>query len=116
MNNASKGIILSGLVFPGLGQVVLRHYKRGIFLMLMVVACLTAIVAKALRQALHIVDKIISEGRVMDITELSNTVTQAISPSDSLMFDFLFLLIIGCWIIGLADAYRIGKKMDVPKQ
>ena len=29
MNNSIKGAIFSGLVFPGLGQVILKYYKRG---------------------------------------------------------------------------------------
>ena len=36
MKNSLKGALLSGLVFPGLGQVVLKHYKRGFALMLTV--------------------------------------------------------------------------------
>ena len=34
MNNALKGAFLSGLIFPGLGQVVQKHYKRGVLIML----------------------------------------------------------------------------------
>ena len=54
MNNALKGALLSGLVFPGLGQVNLKHYKRGIALMLIVSISLLVIVVKAVLQALTI--------------------------------------------------------------
>ena len=30
MSHALKAALLSGLVFPGLGQIMLKHYKRGI--------------------------------------------------------------------------------------
>lgn len=38
MNNSLKGALLSGVVFPGLGQIILKHYKRGIALMFWVLA------------------------------------------------------------------------------
>jgi len=40
MSNSLKAALLSGLVFPGIGQVVLKRYRRGVVLMLIVLACL----------------------------------------------------------------------------
>ena len=58
MPNSFKAALLSGLVFPGLGQIVLKHHKRGIALMLVVLACLMAIVVKGVQQGLVILEKI----------------------------------------------------------
>jgi len=113
MNNALKGALLSGLVFPGLGQVNLKHYKRGIALMLIVSISLLVIVVKAVLQALTILEKIESEGRAIDMSTILNATTQASTTSDSLLYKFVLLLIILCWIIGIVDAYRIGKKRDL---
>jgi hypothetical protein len=41
MKNSLKGALLSGLVFPGLGQVFFRHYLRGIALMLVICVSLS---------------------------------------------------------------------------
>jgi len=113
MNNSLKGALLSGLVFPGLGQIILKHYKRGIVLMLTVLVSLLVIVVKAVQQALTILEKIESEGGVINMSTISNTATQATTSSESLIFNFVLLLIIFCWIIGIVDAYRIGKKKDL---
>ncbi len=43
MNNSLKGALLSCLAFPDLGQVVLKHYKRGAALMLAFTVTLLAI-------------------------------------------------------------------------
>jgi hypothetical protein len=115
MKNALKGALLSGLVFPGLGQVRLRHYKRGIALLLIVSVSLVVIVVKAVLQAFTILEKIELEGRAIDMSTILNATTQA-STSDSLLYNFLLLLIILCWIIGIVDAYRIGKKRDLEAQ
>jgi len=116
MNHSVKAAFLSGAVFPGLGQVVLKHYVSGIALMLVVSASLVVIVKKALEQALAILEKIQWEGGTIDMTTISNAATQASTSSDSRTFNFLLFLIGSCWLIGIVDAYRIGKKKDLEEQ
>ncbi len=111
-NNSLRGAFLSGLVFPGLGQIVLKHYTRGIALMLTISVSLVVIIVKAVQQALVILQKIELEGGIIDMSTISNAATQASAASDSLILNLALLLIIFCWIIGIIDAYRIGKKKD----
>jgi hypothetical protein len=113
MNNSLKGALLSGLVFPGLGQVMLKHYKRGAVLMLAITATLLAVLIKAVQQAFTILEKIESESGVIDMSTISSAATQASTTSDSLIFKLLLWLIIFCWVIGVVDAYRIGRKKDI---
>jgi TM2 domain-containing membrane protein YozV len=116
MNNSLKGAFLSGVVFPGLGQIILKHYKRGIALMLTVLASLLVIVVKAVQQALTILEKINFEGGVINMSTISNIATKASTTFDSLIFNFVLLLMIFCWVIGVVDAYIIGKKKDLEEQ
>jgi hypothetical protein len=113
MKNSMKGAAFSGLVFPGLGQVVLRHYKRGIALALAVLLSLLVVVVKAARQAFTILEKIEAEGRVIDLSTISSAAAQASTTSDNLVYNFVSLLIILLWIIGIVDAYRLGRKKDL---
>ena len=113
MNNSLKGALLSGLIFPGLGQVRLKHYKRGIVLMFTVFASLMVIVLKAVQHAFTILEKIELEGGVIDIKTITDAATQASSTSDSLIYNLGLLLIVICWVFGIVDAYRIGKKKDL---
>ena len=116
MNRSVKGAFLSGAVFPGLGQVVLKHYVRGIALMLAVSASLVVLVKRAVEQALAILERIQWEGGTIDMITISNAATQASTSSDSHTFNFLLFLIVFCWLIGIVDAYRIGKKKDLEEQ
>ena len=113
MNNSLKGAFLSGLIFPGLGQVVLKHYKRGAVIMLTVLVSLSIVVVKAVQHALAILEKIESEGGAISMSTISDAATQASTTSGGLTFNLALLLIILCWIIGIVDAYRIGKKKDI---
>lgn len=116
MSNSLKAALLSGLVFPGLGQVVLKRYRRGVVLMLIVLACLSIVVVKAVQQAFSILKRIELAGGTINMDAISNAVTQSSTNSDSLVFNSILLLIIVCWILGVVDAYRIGKKRDLEEQ
>lgn len=104
---------MSGLVFPGLGQIVLKHYKRGAAIMFAFMVTLTVIVVGTVMKAFTILEKIQSEGGTIDMNTISNAATQASTTSDSLIFNFSLLLLLFFWIIGIVDAFRIGKKKDV---
>ena len=113
MKSSIKGALLSGVVFPGLGQVMLKHYKSGIALMLITSVSILLIIVKAVQQAFIILKKIELEGGVINESAISNAAAQASTTSGSLIFKIALLLIILCWIIGVVDAYRIGKKKDI---
>ena len=113
MNNSLKGVIFSGLVIPGLGQVILKHYKRGAVIILAVLSSLVVILIKAVQQAFAIIEKIELSGDVIDMSAISNAAADASTKSDSLIFKLLWLVVILCWIFGAVDAYRIGRKKDI---
>ena len=116
MSNSLKAALLSGLVFPGLGQVVLKRYRRGVVLMLAVLACLSVVVAIALQRAFAILKQIESAGGAIDIDAILNAAAQSSTTSDSLVVNYVSLLIVVCWIFGVIDAYRIGEKRDLEEQ
>ena len=113
MSNSIKAVLLSGLVFPGVGQLVLKHYKRGIAFILATIAILLVIVVKAVQQSFTILEKIKAEGGVISMTTVTNATIQASTPSESLIFKLLLFVFILIWIIGAVDAYRVGKRKDI---
>ena len=113
MKKSIKGALLSGLVFPGVGQIVLRHYKRGIAFVLITLAGLVLIIMKAVQQALIVVEKIQSMDGSIDMSTISNAAIQVTTTYDSLIFNLALLVIALCWIISIVDAYKTGKKMDI---
>ena len=113
MNNSLKGAFWSGLIFPGLGQVVLKHYKRGAVIMLTVLISISVVVVKAVHSALAILQEIELESVAISMSSISNAATQASTTSGSFTLNLVLLLTILCWIFGVVDAYRIGKKKDI---
>ena len=112
MNNAIKGMLLSGLVLPGLGQVVLKSYKRGIALILLVLVGFITFVVSASRQALVILEKVAAEGGAVDMESIAQAASQATRTGDHLLFNLSLLLVLACWLVGMVDAYMTGRKID----
>ena len=116
MKNSMKGALLSGLVFPGLGQIALKRYWRGFALILAVMAGLYIMIVTAVQQAYAILDSIEAEGGMSDSDTISQAAAQAAAASDSPMITAVSLLILVCWIVGIIDAWRIGKQKDLEGQ
>ncbi len=112
MKNALKAALLSALVFPGLGQLWLKRYRRGAVFIGVFCAGLAAVVVKSVQTSMAVLEKL----EVADVTIDMNTITQAaenaISASDSLWINGLLLVLLLIWIGSIVDAWRIGKKMD----
>ncbi|MFC1886828.1 hypothetical protein ACFLZM_07215 [Thermodesulfobacteriota bacterium] len=81
--------------------------------MLTVLVSLSIVIVKAVQPALAILEKIESEGGAISMGAISDAATRASTTSGSLTFNLALLLVILCWIIGVVDAYRIGRKKDI---
>ena len=66
--------------------------------------------------AFSILKQIELAGGTINVDAILNVATQSSTNSDSLLFNSILLLIIVCWILGVVDAYRIGKKRDLEEQ
>jgi len=113
MTNAVKGALLSALVLPGVGQIALKRYQRGVVLMLAVLAGLAVMVVDAARQAARMLETIQSEGGAIDRDAIARAAAQATVPSDSLVSMGLLVAVAICWLYAVVDAYRIGKEQDL---
>ncbi|HBG05858.1 MAG: hypothetical protein A2075_07810 [Geobacteraceae bacterium GWC2_58_44] len=114
MKKSLKGALLSGLILPGIGQLWLKHYLRGIALIAAVSACLALVVMKALRQAVTMLEKIEAEGGAVDIVAILSSASHSSALSDGFMSASTGILL--CWIVGIVDAYLIGRKKDLAEQ
>ncbi len=114
MNKAMLGTALSGLVFPGLGQVVLGRRTLGVLLMILsstgLAGCLSgyiqrlpALISLLMEQAEH--------NGLDPLRSFSATMQWFTTDSGSLERFSLWLLG-GCWLFSLIHAYLIGTALD----
>ncbi len=108
MSNALKGVLLSALVLPGLGQFVLKRRLRGALLMMAVLGLVAALMVQAMRTALAILENIDIQVAQVDVSVFYDAVRQASTGSGTLLS---VLLLLG-WLVATVDAYFLGRKLD----
>ena len=115
MSRSTNAVLLSALVLPGAGHLYLKHYPRGIALIVTSLTCLGVLVERAMQQASIVLEKLASEGDGVDPGRLADLVAQASSGPGSLVVTVASLVLAGCWVIGIVDAYRLGKDQQGEK-
>lgn len=109
-----KGALLSGLVFPGLGQVVLRRRKTGMGFVLVTVAGIIGLIYGIVQQMQLVLARLTPEleqgtltmGRIFEeahrLTESGTMTVTGIS----------IWVIVVCWLAAIVHAIRQGIKME----
>lgn len=112
MTKALKGVLLSGLVLPGLGQIVLKQYRRGLAFVVAVSAGMALLMVKVAQTAMAIVERAGPAAENMDINQMVTSTNQAVAEAGTLGYQLALALIIAAWVFGAVDAYVVGRKLD----
>ena len=110
MTTSIKAALWSGLVFPGAGHLFLKSYGRGIGLIVVSAISLSIIVSHAAEQALAVVAKIQADGGNIDPSRILEMASQGSALADTQSFNIAMIVFMVCWIVGVVDAYRLGKR------
>jgi hypothetical protein len=110
MNMASKAALFNALLFPGWGQIYLKNYKKGISIIIAIIAGISSILWSIVQTTIAILK--IAPFKKGTVT--FNAVIQlAIDAIKALNLFYLFLILffmILLWIISIIDAYISGEK------
>jgi len=109
MKTAIKAALLSGFVFPGLGQIYLKRYKRGLTMMILVLLALGIIIRTVIVSALESLKAIESGGGIADMQTISN-LASIDSVHSGINLNLILLFVLCCWLFSVVDAYIIGKR------
>ena len=112
MKKSSKAALQSGLIFPGVGHMVLKQYLRGSVLMLSALAALSVIVTRAFQRALIVVERINSGDIPVEIGAIAEMASNSTSGADSLVESSAVIVLGACWLIGIIDSYRLGAAQE----
>ena len=112
MTHAMKAVLLSALVCPGSGHLALKHYRRGGFIIAVVVIALAIVIIDAMRTAQLIADQIINGDIPLDATAITAQVSAAAHAHGN-GANIATWVLIACWIMAAIDVYRLGRQQDV---
>jgi len=108
MKRSSKAALLSALIFPGIGHFVVQQYLRGTVLVVFSLAAFSIVVTRVYQRALTVVDKINSGDFPVDTAAIADMVSNSASGADSTIENTAMVVLAICWLIGIADSYRLG--------
>ena len=112
MRKSVKAALFSALLFPGSGHFVLRKHVRGALLAGISIACLYVLVSTAVEIARQISDEIVSGRIPLDSARITDEVAMRSAGDDSLGTRLSTYLLIGCWLVGIVDSWRAGRRQD----
>ncbi|MBI1285889.1 MAG: hypothetical protein GC183_16415 [Thiobacillus sp.] len=116
MSRSTNAVLLSALVLPGAGQLYLKHHGRGFALIGVSLACLWILVDRAMQLASTVLDQLTAEGGAVDPAHITELVAQASNAPASTLATIATLGLAGCWLVGIVDAYRLGKAESTQPQ
>lgn len=116
MNLATRAALYNALLFPGWGHFYLKEYKRGMVIMLTVLAGILSLCWSVVQVAINILNAHPYRKGAIDIAaiiklSMDSTKTlgeQGVATPCSIFLILLFIIIL--WIISIIDAYQLGKK------
>ena len=111
MKESTRGVLLSGLAYPGLGQLILGRVFSGVLFMLLTTAGLFVFIYRMIQRAARSIDEVLP--RLANNELDSNTLKELLSR------DFAggwgpetisLISLAGCWLAAIVHAYFVGKK------
>lgn len=112
MKRSTKAALFSGLIFPGLGHMILKQYLRGSILMLTGLIALSVIVAVAVNRALAVMERIDSGEVPLDTGAITELASSSVGSADNSIVNISFVVLVGCWLFGIVDSHRLGKAQE----
>ena len=113
MKVSYKAALLSAFVFPGIGHLYLKRYRRGLVILFFAIAGLGYMIWSATISALNRLDDAMvkMQAGTTNLKELSAIVGSKMPATDP-YHDVVFYIVIFFWIFVVIDAYRIGKQRE----
>ncbi|MCX5810732.1 MAG: DUF5683 domain-containing protein [Proteobacteria bacterium] len=114
MKVSYKAALLSTFVFPGVGQLYLKKYLRGLVIMFIVFTGLGYTIWSATKSLLNRLDDVMVkvQSGSKNLQELSDILGSKMLTTDP-YHDAVFYVIVCFWIFAIIDAYRIGKQSEI---
>lgn len=104
MKASIRAALLSGLVFPGLGQFTLRRPKRALAFLAPALVAVFYLGGQVLAQANAVVAKIQDGSMDMDVQRISEMVAAAPPGADETSMTIASAVCIVCWAGSVLDA------------
>jgi TM2 domain-containing membrane protein YozV len=108
MKKSLKAALLSGLVFPGAGQVYLGFRMRGWAMIVAVILIFAYVVIHITVQAYREITAAAAKGVAIDIP----AVQQSVAASSDAATTAALALLVFLWVAAILDAFVAGERLE----
>lgn len=112
MKKSVKAVLLSALVFPGVGHLLLKKRIAGLVLISAASITVYLLFSQVLSASQSIVEKIQTGEVAADIVAISDLVHQQLSGNEGESMHNILMMFLVTWIVGMLDIIRIGRQID----
>jgi len=111
MKKSTKAVLLSGLVFPGLGHLYLKRWMVGAILFVIAASASWYIGTVVMETATVIVEKIQSGAVTSDIDTITRLAAEQSSGTEQAI-KLAKIVWLACWVIGIVGSWWQGRAQD----
>ena len=112
MSKSIKAVLLSGLVFPGIGHFYLKKHIQGIIFSGIATISLCFLLVTTARMAQEISDKILNGEIAMDLVDISEAIMKLLDNSGIHQLNLATFILFLCWLVSMVDSFRLGRIED----
>tara|TARA_R110002074_G_scaffold113172_3_gene242206 strand:- start:20 stop:379 length:360 start_codon:yes stop_codon:yes gene_type:complete len=112
MKKKEKAFLLSVLIFPGSGHILLKRYLSGFFLMGIAAVASYFLIYGVIHQALDIAEKIKHGGIYPNISAILEVVSYQSAGVEIQSINTAMMVLLVTWLIGIVDTYRVGRQVN----
>lgn len=116
MKRSTKAALISALVYPGAGHIMLKKPVTGFALIAAASAALWVVFSITISHTTRIVDKITSSELQPDIKSMMDMVTASQTPAEAHRVKIATVIFAIVWLAAAIDAYRMGRRQDPDSQ
>lgn len=116
MKRSIKAALISALVYPGAGHIMLKKRFTGLALIAAASAALWVAVSTTISQTSRITDKIISGEMQPDLKSMIDMVTASQTPAEAHRIQIATVIFALLWLAAIIDAYRLGRRQELHNQ
>lgn len=103
---------MSALVFPGVGHLFLKKYVSAVVLAGAAFGGIYYLLTIMVERALQITAKIQTGEMPLDVAGMTELISKQATGAEAQLQNMATAVFIICWLIGIVDSWRIGRKQD----
>ena len=112
MNSAIRAALYSAVLFPGCGQLYLKHYKKGFIFIISTLSGMLSLGCVIIAAGLSIIKSAPFKKGSVQFADVISVTVKALQSINFNYFILMILLMMALWILSIADAYQTGKKQE----